>query len=85
MVYARKSTRTSRVRLCHACVSSAVLSHMPAVPNPPSVSVCDAQRVVMTNGFHAVSSPAFKEMAVASAANVAMAVNAFAKKLGAKK
>lgn len=39
----------------------------------------------MTNGFHAVSSPAFKEMAVASAANVAMAVNAFAKKLGAKK
>jgi len=74
---------TSRSRA--AALSARVGAGAPESEKTMRITKESFVRVVMTNGFHAVSSPAFKEMAVASAANVAMAVNAFAKKLGAKK
>ena len=42
---------------------------------------CEAfVKVMMSYGFHAVASPAFKETGLGSTANILMAVNAFAKK-----
>jgi len=70
----QSTSRTSRLLAARG-------STAPPLEKPVRITNDAFVRVVMANGFHAVSSTAFKEMAVASAANLVMAVNAFAKKV----